>query len=266
MSRELVGRELVANDIFVATLAAPHVVLVTIVARPLGVFTIAGRQALTAFLETVDRQHGARCVVLTGSGASFSAGSNIKEFEATPEWIEKARQVETRLNETIELGPVPVIAACNGHVLGGGAVMALACDMRIACRSATFGVPEVMLGAMPTATGTMRLPMLIGRGAALKLILTGEPIDAAEALRLGIFDEVVEDGQLMTRALAIAGRIASVSPAAVAAARRSVATGLRQGYDAGLAMEAELTTPLGLSDDAVEGKAAFIGKRPPRFR
>ncbi|HRK19881.1 MAG TPA: enoyl-CoA hydratase-related protein, partial [Hyphomicrobiaceae bacterium] len=181
-------------------------------------------------------------------------------------WLESARQAETHLNETIELGPVPVIAACNGHVLGGGAVMALACDIRIACRSATFGVPEVMLGAMPTATGTMRLPMLAGRGAALKLILTGEPITAEEAYRLGLFEEIVDDGELMPRALAIATRIAAVSPMAVRAARRCLATGLRQGYDAGLALEAQLTTPLGLSDDAIEGKAAFVAKRPPVFR
>ena len=255
-----------SNETFEASRVAPHVILVRIVARPLGVFTVAGRRALAAFLSTVDAAHGARCVILTGTGASFSAGSNIKEFEATAEWLESARQAETHLNETIELGPVPVIAACNGHVLGGGAVMALACDIRIACRSATFGVPEVMLGAMPTATGTMRLPMLAGRGAALKLILTGEPITAEEAYRLGLFEEIVDDGELMPRALAIATRIAAVSPMAVRAARRCLATGLRQGYDAGLALEAQLTTPLGLSDDAIEGKAAFVAKRPPVFR
>lgn len=260
------SKDLVANDIFIATLEAPHVVVVRIVGRPLGAFTIAGRNMLAAFLRTVGEEHHARCVVLTGTGNAFSAGSNIKEFEATAEWIERARIAETNLNETIERGPVPVIAACNGYTLGGGAVMALACDFRIAARSAKFGVPEVVLGAMPTATGTMRLPLLVGRGAALKLILTGEPIPAEEALRIGIFDEVVDDAELMPRALQIAGRIASVSPKAVVAARRCVSTALREGYDAGLDMEAELTVPLGLSDDAIEGKAAFVEKRAPVFR
>jgi len=253
------------NDTFEAYLAAPGVVLVRITAKPFGVFTIGARRQLTAFLETVDTAHGARCVVLTGTGKSFSAGSNIREFEATAAWIEEARRVETRLNETIERGPVPVIAACNGHTLGGGAVMALACDFRIAGRSATFGVPEVKLGAMPTATGTMRLPLLVGRGQALRLILTGRPIDAAEALRIGLFEEVVDDDQLEARALELAAEIAAVSPEAVSAARRCVSASLRLGYQAGLMMEEELTVPLGLSDDAIEGKAAFVEKRAPRF-
>lgn len=259
------SQPIIANETYEATLPAPGVLLVRIVSRPFGVFTIEARRQLTALLERAHLDHGARCVVLTGTGASFSGGSNIKEFEATPEWIEEARLAETRLNETIERGPVPVIAACNGYTLGGGAVMALACDIRIAGRSATFGVPEVVLGAMPTATGTQRLPLLVGRGQALRLMLSGQPIDAAEAYRIGIFEELVDDEELLPRAIALATRIASVSPKAVSASRRCVSVGLRLGYDAGLAMEAEITVPLGLSDDAIEGKAAFVEKRPPRF-
>ncbi|GGF04387.1 crotonase [Aliidongia dinghuensis] len=257
--------EICKTDPFEAHRMAPGVILVRITAKPFGVFTIEARRQLTAFLENVASAHGARAVVLTGTGASFSAGSNIREFEATPAWIEEARRVETRLNETIERGPVPVIAACNGHTLGGGCVLALACDFRIAAQSATFGVPEVKLGAMPTATGTMRLPQLVGRGQALRLILTGQPIDAAEALRIGLIEELVDDDRLEARALELAAQIAAVSPRAVATARRSVAAGLRLGYQAGLLMEEELTVPLGLSDDAIEGKAAFVEKRPPRF-
>lgn len=260
------AEQIAANDVFAATIEAPHVIVIRIVSRPMGVFTVAGRMALTAFLKSVAEKYEARCIVLTGTGNAFSAGSNIKEFEATTEWIERARLAETELNETLECGSVPVIAACNGFTLGGGAVMALACDMRIASRSAIFGVPEVMLGAMPTATGTMRLPMLVGRGEALKLILTGETISAAEGLRIGIFNEVVEDAALLPRAMSIANRIASVSPSAVAAARACVSAALRNGYDAGLAKEAAITAPLGLSNDAIEGKAAFVEKRTPRFR
>ncbi|MGF3027717.1 enoyl-CoA hydratase/isomerase family protein [Methylobacterium aquaticum] len=257
--------EPVINETFEARVPSPGVVLVRIVSKPMGVFRVEARRQLTRFLQTVDRSHGARCVVLTGSGGSFSAGSNIKEFEATAEWIEEARRVETALNETIERGPVPVIAACNGHTLGGGAVMALACDIRIAGESATFGVPEVKLGAMPTASGTQRLPMLIGRGQALRLMLTGQPVDAHEALRIGLFDEVVPDDRLEARALVMAAQIAAVSPQAVSACRRCVSAGLRHGYPTGLVMEEEITVPLGLSADAVEGKAAFVEKRAPRF-
>ena len=257
--------ELLKNDVFEASLVAPGVVLVRITSKPLGVFTVAARRALTEFLQTLDRKHGARCVVLIGTGAGFSVGSNIKEFEATPEWIEEARIVETTLNETIERGPVPVIAACNGHTLGGGMVLALACDFRIAGRSASFGVPEVKLGAMATATGTQRLPMLVGRGQALRLMLTGQTIDAAEAWRIGLVEELVEDAELEARAIEVAKQIAAVSPKAVAASRRSVSAGLRNGYGTGLLMEQEITVSLGLSDDAIEGKAAFVEKRPPRF-
>lgn len=256
---------LLKNDVFDAVLAAPGVVLIRIISKPLGVFTIAARRALTAFLESAQRDHGARCVVLIGSGQAFSVGSNIREFEATAAWIEEARLVETKLNETIERGPVPVIAACNGHTLGGGMVLALACDFRIAGRSASFGVPEVKLGAMATATGTQRLPMLVGRGQALRLMLTGQTIGAEEAYRIGLVEELVGDDELEARALAVAGLIASQSPKAVAASRRSVSVGLRNGYQAGLLMEEEITVPLGLSNDAIEGKAAFIEKRPPRF-
>ena len=253
------------SDGFEAHRVSPGVVRVRITSKPFGVFTIEARRQLTRFLETADSAHGARCVVLIGSGTSFSAGSNIREFEATAAWIEEARRVETRLNEAIERGPVPVIAACNGHTLGGGAIMALACDFRIAARSATFGVPEVKLGAMPTASGTLRLPALIGRGQALRMILTGQPIDAAEALRIGLVEELVDDDRLEARALELAAQIAAVSPQAVSAARRCVSAGLRLGFQVGLLMEEELTVPLGLSDDAIEGKAAFVEKRAPRF-
>lgn len=256
---------LIKNETFEATVALPGVVLIRITSKPLGVFTIAARRELTSFLEALDTKHGARCGVLTGNGASFAVGSNIKEFEATPEWIDQARVVETKLNETIERGSVPVIAACNGHTLGGGFVMALACDFRIAGRSATFGVPEVKLGAMATASGTQRLPLLVGRGQALRLMLTGQTIDAEEAYRIGLVEELVDDDKLEARALEVARQIAAVSPKAVSASRRCVSAGLRNGYHAGLVMEEEITMSLGLSDDAVEGKAAFVEKRPPRF-
>lgn len=260
------SKQIVANSVFEASMPRPGVLLVRIVSQPLGVFTVEARRELKALLERARADYSARCIVLIGTGAAFSVGSNIREFEATPEWIESARLAETGLNEAIELGPVPVVAACNGHTLGGGAVMALACDIRIAGRSAKFGVPEAKLGAMPTATGTMRLPLLVGRGQALRLMLTAQPIDADEAYRIGIFDELADDDKLLDRALEVAGQIAAVSPEAVRASRRCVSAALRLGYHAGLAMESEITVPLGLSEDAIEGKAAFVEKRAPRFK
>lgn len=256
---------LISNSTFEATIAAPGVVSIRILAEPLGVGTVAARRDLTSFLQNLASKYGARCAVLIGRGKGFSVGSNIKEFEATAEWIDSARITETKLAETIERGPVPVIAACNGHTLGGGLVMALACDFRIAGRSATFGFPEVKLGAMATSSGTQRLPLLVGRGHALRIMLTGQSIGAEEAYRIGLVEELVADDELETRALDIAQQIAAVSPKAVSASRRCVSAGLRNGYYAGLVMEEEITVPLGLSEDAIEGKAAFIERRSPRF-
>lgn len=251
---------------FHVTSPADHILKITIVSKPMGAFTKAARAELTEFVKQINASRAIRCVILTGADQAFSVGSNIKEFEATPEWIEAARKAETSLNEAIELGRVPFIAACNGFALGGGAVLALACDIRIASQSAKFGVPEVKLGAMPTATGTMRLPLLIGRGNALKLMLTGEPVSAQEAYNMGIFEEVVEDERLQARALELAQQIASVSPEAVAASKQAVSTALREGYFAGLRFEEKTTVPLGLTEDAIEGKAAFVEKRRPVFK
>ncbi len=250
---------------FKVTSPAEHILHVTIISKPMGAFTKAARAEFTDFVRKANGDKSVRCIILTGSDNAFSVGSNIKEFEATAEWIEAARLAETGLNEAIELGRVPVIAAINGFALGGGAVLALACDIRVAGRSAKFGVPEVKLGAMPTATGTMRLPLLVGRGNALKLMLTGEPVNAEQAHAMGVFEEVVDDEQLQSRALELAIQIASVSPEAVTACKRAVSTAMREGYLSGLKFEEANTVPLGLSDDAIEGKAAFVEKRRPVF-
>jgi enoyl-CoA hydratase/carnithine racemase len=177
-----------------------------------------------------------------------------------------AEQVETGLNHAIEQSRLPVIAACNGHTLGGGAVLALACDIRLAASSARFGFPEVQLGAFASGSGTQRLPRLVGRGRALDLLLTGRTIDAVEAERIGLVEAVVPDADLLARALDLAEEIARQPAAAIAASKRCVVEGLRYGETVGLALELELSVATGLSADAVEGQRAFIEKRPPRFR
>lgn len=255
------------DDAFQISHPVQGVALIRITARPLGVLTVDARRRLTAAIRDLgaDPDRRVRCVVLTGDGRAFSAGSNIREFEVTTEWIEGARVVEVALNECLANSPVPVIAACNGVTLGGGAVMALACDVRVAAASATFGFPEVKLGAMPGATGTQRLAQLVGPGHALRLMLTGRTIDAAEAWRIGLVQAVVDDEVLLARAIELAQEIAAVSPEAVRATKRCVRGGLNGGYEAGMRLEAEVTAPLGLTPDAIEGKAAFVEKRPPRF-
>ena len=160
---------------------------------------------------------------------------------------------------------LPVIAACNGLTLGGGLVLACACDIRLAAQSARFGVPEVNVGTFASGSGTQLLPRLIGPGRAMTLLLTGEIVDAATALRLGLIEEVVADEALLDRALEIATRVAAFPAGAVAASKRCVNVGLRQGIAAGLLLEAELSVAVGMSDDAAEGQQAFLEKRPPRF-
>ena len=253
------------DDAFEISTPVAGVALIRITAKPMGVLTVAARRRLTTALTALSDDPSVRCAVLTGDGRAFSAGSNIREFEVTAEWVEGARVVEVALNECIANSPVPVIAACNGVTLGGGAVMALACDVRLAAASATFGFPEVKLGAMAGATGTQRLPQLVGPGHALRLMLTGRVVDAAEALRIGLVEEVVDDEALLPRAVQLAQEIAGVSREAVRATKRCVRRGLADGFHAGMRLEAEVTAPLGLTADAIEGKAAFIEKRAPRF-
>ncbi|HTG53217.1 MAG TPA: enoyl-CoA hydratase-related protein, partial [Gemmatimonadaceae bacterium] len=161
--------------------------------------------------------------------------------------------------------PKPVIAAVNGFCLGGGMELALACDIRIASGNAKFGQPEVNLGIIPGGGGTQRLPRAIGVAAALRLILTGEMIEAAEAHRLGIVSEVCAAGELVPRALAIAELIASKSPVAVASAKQATRAALSLPLEEGLRLERSLFAMCFASQDKIEGVKAFLEKRTPEF-
>jgi enoyl-CoA hydratase/carnithine racemase len=241
------------------------VALVTIAAEPLGVLRVAVKRALRAVLTELEADRAVRAVVLTGTGKAFSVGSDIKEFAHDSGWLLRAEFEENGLNDQIEAARFPVIAALNGHALGGGCVLALACDLRLAAASAKLGVPEVRVGAFASGSGTQRLARLVGRGRALYLLLTGRTISAAEALSLGLVEQVVDDGVLQERALDIASDIAAQAPAAVEASKRCVNEGLRHGWAHGMELEARLVVSVGLTDDAAEGQRAFLEKRPPRF-
>jgi enoyl-CoA hydratase len=167
--------------------------------------------------------------------------------------------------EAVERCPKPVIAAVNGFCLGGGMELALACDIRIASNGARFGQPEVNLGIIPGGGGTQRLPRIVGLGAALRLILSGDLIDAGEALRLRLVEEVVEPSQLIDRALTIAGTIASKSPVAVAAAKEATRAALSLPLEEGLKLETALFQLCFASEDKAEGVRAFLEKRAANF-
>jgi len=241
------------------------VALVTIASRPLGVLRFGVKRALQAALAELEADSNVRCVVLTGVEKAFSVGSDIRDFSLEVGWLLENEYVEAGLNAAIENSRLPVIAALNGFALGGGAVLALACDIRIAARSLKIGFPEVKVGAFASGSGTQRLPRLVGRGMALDLLLTGRTIEADEALRIGMVEYVVPDEDLRRRALELAETIAANPAGAVSASKRCVNTGLRDGMEAGLALESELRIQTGRGADSIEGRQAFLEKRAPRF-
>ena len=162
-------------------------------------------------------------------------------------------------------GGKPLIAAVNGHALAGGLELALACDIRLASPNASFGLAETKLAIIPGAGGTQRLPRLIPLGAAMEMILSGEPIDAARALHLGLVNRVVPLADLRAEAVLLARSIAARGPLAVQAAKEVVIQGLSVGLEAGLLLERSRFLEVMRTDDALEGSTAFLEKRPPVY-
>ena len=207
-------------------------------------------------------------VILTGAGdRAFIAGADIGELsEVTKEQaLEFAQNGQACLTFIETLGK-PVIAAVNGFALGGGCETAMACTIRIASEQAKFGQPEVKLGIIPGYGGTQRLPRLVGKGRALQLILSGSVIDAQEAHRIGLVNEVVPASELITRAEAILNQIASNAPLAVQYAMEAVHKGADQDLASALTTEAELFSLAADTEDKREGTQAFVERRPPCFK
>lgn len=242
-----------------------NVALITIQSEPLGVLRHAVKRALMSTLRSLEDDPEVRCVLLTGVKSSFSVGSDIHDFSPDPGWLLENDYWESTLNQMIEDARFPVIAVCNGFTFGGGAVLSLACDFRIAADTAKFGFPEVKVGAFASGSGTQRLPRLVGRGRALDLLLTGRTVDAEEALRIGLVEYVFPTEKLLDEALAIAGKIASYSSTSIESTKKCVNIGLHLGMEKGLALESDLRVKTGGNADALEGRNAFLEKRPPKF-
>lgn len=223
-------------------------------------------RAVLDALARIDRDPGARALILTGTGRAFCAGADLKEREgATPEAIWKHNRSIFQIPLALERAAVPVIAAINGFALGGGCELALGCDLRWAATTAEFGCPEVTRGIIPAAGGTQRLSRLVGPSRAMGLILTGRRIGAAEAYRIGLVDGVVAPDELLPAAGEIARAIASNAPLAVRAAKRAIRYGLLHSVEAGLDLEGHLQRALYASADCQEGIVAFRERRPPRW-
>jgi enoyl-CoA hydratase len=206
-------------------------------------------------------------IVLTGAGdKAFVAGADIAEMAAySPS---EAQSFAHELNESFGAlagSPKPVLAAVNGFALGGGCELAMACHLRIAADGARFGQPEVGLGLIPGAGGTQRLQRLVGRGRALDLILTGDMIDAAEALRIGLVERVVPAGELRGAVVEYAKKLLSKGPLALARALDAVLSGGEMALPEALRLEASLFGLCFATEDMREGTRAFVEKRKPRF-
>lgn len=207
-------------------------------------------------------------IILTGAGEkAFIAGADIAELSAiggaeAAEFSAKGQEVLS----FIETLGKPVLAAVNGFALGGGCETAMACTIRIAAESAKFGQPEVKLGVIPGYGGTQRLPRLVGRGRALQLILTGDLIDAREAHRIGLVNEVVPAGDLIPRCEAILRQIEANAPLAIRYSIDAVNMGVDTDLTSGLRLETKYFALAAGSQDKQEGTSAFVQKRAPHFQ
>jgi enoyl-CoA hydratase len=205
-------------------------------------------------------------VIVTGAGKAFVAGADIAELVkiGAVEGERFTRQGQRLFDGIAHLGK-PVIAAVNGYAFGGGCELALACTLRIASNEAKFAFPEVSLGVIPGFGGTQRLPRLIGAGRALQMILTATPVDAAEAYRVGLVNEVTSASELLERARAILQRICANAPVAVRLATRAVHLGLDMSLEGGQALESALFAVCASTADKLAGTNAFLAKQAPRF-
>jgi enoyl-CoA hydratase len=221
--------------------------------------------ALCSALEELDRDEAIRAIVVTGSDRAFAAGADIGEM-ATASPIDMLRTNRIAQWDRVRRIGKPVIAAVAGWCLGGGCELAMALDLIVAAESARFGQPEINLGVIPGAGGTQRLTRAVGKSVAMEMILTGEPIDAREAHRLGLVARVVPNELVIEDALALAAKIATKSPLALRLAKEAVNAAYEMSLTDALAHERRLFYLLFASEDQKEGMAAFLEKRDPDFK
>jgi enoyl-CoA hydratase len=226
-------------------------------------------------LETVKQCHAALAdlaarddagvVIVTGAGeSSFVSGADIHDIRARTR-DDGLAAINSSLFAALERFPRPTIAAINGFALGGGCELALACDIRVAADTAKFGQPELGLGIIPGAGATQRLPRVVGMGWARHLILTGEIIDAKQALEIGLVTAIMPAGQLQTRARELAKRILRLGPLAARLAKLALNASARVDLDSGLMIETLAQAICYGSEDKLEGTTAFLEKRKARF-
>jgi len=220
---------------------------------------------LVKALEELDGDQAVRVIILTGSDRAFAAGADLKEMsQAGPVDLILGRRFE--LWDRIRKIAKPIIAAVSRYCLGGGNELAMSCDLIIASENATFGQPEVNVGIMPGAGGTQRLIRAVGKYKAMEMILTGKPITAQEAYRVGLVNRVVPTESLMDEAKKIANEIASKPPISIRAAKEAILKAQDTALEVGLDFERKSFYMLFATEDGKEGMKAFLEKRKPNFK
>jgi enoyl-CoA hydratase/carnithine racemase len=215
--------------------------------------------------EALSRDESVRVIVVTGSEKSFAAGADLKEM-AGLRTVDHLLSQRNRLWRAITACPKPIIAAVNGYAFGGGCELALHADIIIAGESAQFGQPEIRVGIMPGAGGTQRLTRAVGKYRAMKMVLTGKPVSAREALEMGMLSEVVPDADVLDTALKMADTIAGMPPLAVKEIKEVLNAGLDASLETGLMLERKSFQLLFDTEDQKEGMRAFAEKRRPVYQ
>ncbi len=225
------------------------------------------KEELVRALRDLDSDAEARAIVITGAGQkAFTAGADIREFEGRTALDQWHMYEHGTLYDAVDRTSKPVLAMINGYCFGGGLELAMACDIRVASRRASLGQTEINIGIIPGGGASQRLPRLVGLGNALRLTLTGDRIDAEEALRIGLVDEVVPHPRLGPRTFEIAAKIGAKSAVAVRFAKAAVRASARLPLDQGLRYEQSLFALAMASEDKEEGVRAFLEKRDPRWK
>ena len=225
------------------------------------------REDMLAALAQIENDDSLGVVVITGAGEkSFIAGADISEFEGRTPFDQRHAMRSPRIFDIMSSFPKPVIAMINGFCLGGGCELAMSCDLRIATEKARFGQPEIKLGLIPGGGGTQRLPRLVGTGHALRLILTGDMIGAAEAQAIGLVEMVVPHDELRAKTLELAQKIAAMSPLTVKVAKEAVRASEKMSLEEGIVYERDLFCLCFSTEDKNEGVDAFLAKRAPAWK
>ncbi|HDP25579.1 MAG TPA: crotonase [Deltaproteobacteria bacterium] len=217
-------------------------------------------------LALVDKDEGIKVLIITGAGKGFQAGADIRELNVmTPLAILRWNEGVVRINAALEKLRQPVIAAINGIAMGGGLELAISCQLRIAVEGVKLGLPEVKLGIIPGTGGTQRLPRLVGKTRAYEMLLTGDPIDAEEAYRIGLVNKVVPKGEAVKAAEELARKIMANGPIAVEMCKDAVEIGMDLPIEHAVQYSQKNCITCFSTEDMKEGTTAFIEKRKANF-